>query len=378
MIWTSHSDIALTMPVPLRTPVRTAAAMTMLTTATIDGAWAISWAPWSLTLGKLTSRAMAEPTMKTNGSGMMLATSVTMTATVRPRLNQNSLGRRVVRLGSRAVSAMAESRSSTSASVRSSTATEDPSGASCRRASPPEPLRPRRFRNRGRCCRRLHRRPCRRRTLQLNPATPQISGAVAAEAVAFLQAEQPGEDQHHDESGDEGRDHGHEDIVDVELQRGGGAGGGAAPGQDVHGAVGQAGHAGQDHGAHLEPQVDRQHGRGGEDEGGGAVAVERDSRREDGRAEDHLGGVVAELAQDEPDQGVEEPDVDHQAEVDDGEHQQRGRGRHGLHGVQHHGADAEARAGEKSEDCGDDDQRQHGRQLLGHDQHHEYRDHGES
>ena len=82
MIWTSHSDMALTMPVPLRTPVRTEAAMTMLTTATIEGACAISWALWSLTLGKLTSRAMAEPTMKTNGSGMMLATSVTMTATV--------------------------------------------------------------------------------------------------------------------------------------------------------------------------------------------------------------------------------------------------------------------------------------------------------
>ena len=75
MIWTSHSAMALTMPVPLRTPVRTAAAMTMLTTATIYGAWAISWAPWSLTLGKLTSSAMAEPTMKTYGSGMTSATS---------------------------------------------------------------------------------------------------------------------------------------------------------------------------------------------------------------------------------------------------------------------------------------------------------------
>src|SRR6478609_2081262 len=99
MIWTSQADIASTMPVPLRTPVRTAAAMTMLTTATMEGACAMSWAPWSLTLGKLTSRAMAAPTMNTNGSGMTLATSTTMTATVRARLNQNSLGRRVLRLG---------------------------------------------------------------------------------------------------------------------------------------------------------------------------------------------------------------------------------------------------------------------------------------
>ncbi len=50
--------------------------------------------------------------------------------------------------------------------------------------------------------------------------------------------------------------------------------------------------------------------------------------------------------------GVEQSDVDHQAEVDDGEHEERGRGRHGLHGVHHHVADAEARSGEKAEDCG--------------------------
>ena len=39
---------------------------------------------------------------------------------------------------------------------------------------------------------------------------------------------------------------------------------------------------------------------------------------------------------------------------------------------------AQPGAGKKSEDGGDDDERQHGRQLLRHDQHHEYRDHGES
>ena len=261
-----------------------------------------------------------------------------MTATVRPRLNQNSLGRRVLRLGSSAVSAMAESRSSTRDSARSSTATDDPSGG--------EPGGPR---LRGPCGRGRSRPPAarppaapsaRRRRLQLCPGRPRSRRAIGAEAVAFLQAEQPGEDQHDDEAGDAATGPWDEDIVDVELQRGGGAGGGAAPGQDVHGAVGQAGHAGQDHGAHLQPQVDRQHRRGGEDEGGGAVAVQGDRGGEDRRAQDHLGGVVAELAQDEPDQGVEEPDVDHQAEVDDREHQQRGGGGHGLHRVHDHGADA--------------------------------------
>ena len=169
------------MPVPSRTPVRTAAAMTMLTTATMDGAWATSWAPWSLTLGKFTSRAMAEPTMKTYGRGTRSATSMPMTATVRPRLNHCSLGRRVLRLGSRAVSGHRGVCRPRALRCVPGRATEEPPTA-----GPPvagtgaEPLRPRtaaaevplppavraaveRFSGEGFC----------------EDGTPQISGAVA-------------------------------------------------------------------------------------------------------------------------------------------------------------------------------------------------------
>ncbi len=51
--------------------------------------------------------------MNTYGSGRMSSTSITMTATVRARLNQMSFGRRVGRSGSSIVSAMAVSAGST-------------------------------------------------------------------------------------------------------------------------------------------------------------------------------------------------------------------------------------------------------------------------
>ncbi len=142
MICTSQADIASTMPVPVRTPVRTAAAMTMLTTATTDGAWATSCALWSLTWGKFTNRAIAEPTMKTYGRGTRSAMSMPITATVSARLNHCSFGRRVLRFGSREVPARALSRSSATGSVPSSTATEEPPTAG---AAPPGlvPGRPR-------------------------------------------------------------------------------------------------------------------------------------------------------------------------------------------------------------------------------------------
>jgi hypothetical protein len=109
MIWTSHSDIALTMPVPFRTPVRTAAAMTMLTTATIDGAWAISWAALVLDLGEIHQQGDGRAHHEDERQRHDVGDQHPMTATVRARLNQNSLGRSVLRLGSKAVSAMAVS-----------------------------------------------------------------------------------------------------------------------------------------------------------------------------------------------------------------------------------------------------------------------------
>ena len=122
MTETSQADIASTMPVPERTPVRTAAAMTIETTAMISEEWAVTIFAWSQIFGKFTIRAMAEPTMNRYGSGTTSRTRVTMMATVSARLNQNSLGRRVERFGSSALSAR-DGASSTSLRSSSSTAT---------------------------------------------------------------------------------------------------------------------------------------------------------------------------------------------------------------------------------------------------------------
>jgi hypothetical protein len=50
----------------------------------------------------------------------------------------------------------------------------------------------------------------------------------------------------------------------------------------------------------------------------------------------HLGGIVAEHAGDQTDEGVEQTDVDHDPEVHDREHEQGRRRRHGLDRVHDH------------------------------------------
>ena len=58
-------------------------------------------------------------------------------------------------------------------------------------------------------------------------------------------------------------------------------------------------------------------------------------------------GIVADDPQNQPDQRIEQADVDHDPEVDDREEQQRGRRRHSLHAVGDHVADAQPRAGQR-------------------------------
>ena len=60
---TSQALMASTMPVPESTPVSTAAASTMETTAITDEAWEEIIFAWSEIFGKFTSRATAVPTM---------------------------------------------------------------------------------------------------------------------------------------------------------------------------------------------------------------------------------------------------------------------------------------------------------------------------
>ena len=250
-----------------------------------------------------------------------------MMATVRPRLNHCSLGRRVARFGSRAVSAMAVSRSSTRSSVRSSTATAEPSAAGRPTAGTPPagavPLRP---------------KPKRPVPLPPSGASPsslsaesQISGAVARRRLRSCRPSSQAKTNTTTRPAISDGIIGTKTSATSSLRAVAARAVGPPQGRMFMMPLAMAGDACQDHGAHLQAEVDRQHGRGGEDEGGGAVAVERDAAARMAVPRTTLRGVVAELAQDEPDQRVEEADVDHQAEVDDGEHQQRRGGRHGLH-----------------------------------------------
>ena len=157
------------------------------------------------------------------------------------------------------------------------------------------------------------------------------------------------------------------------------AGGGPAPGRQVGVPGRQHDDAGRDQRVHPEPPVQRQHRRRGDDVAGGAVAVERDDGGQDRGADDDPDRV----AMHEPKHGachrVEQAGVDHEAEVEDGEQQQHARGREVADAVQHHrpdvaGGDAKGGAEEREGDR-HQDQRQQGREPVGHDQRHEDDDH---
>ncbi len=85
---TSQSAMCSTMPVPVRTPVKTAAAKTMPVTLRTFSAWAAIRAFWSGMCGKLTVRASAAPSRKRTGIGSHSMIMAVSRRTVRPALNQ--------------------------------------------------------------------------------------------------------------------------------------------------------------------------------------------------------------------------------------------------------------------------------------------------
>ncbi|MGX1502682.1 UNVERIFIED_CONTAM: hypothetical protein RKD43_001307 [Streptomyces graminofaciens] len=198
------------------------------------------------------------------------------------------------------------------------------------------------------------------------------------EALALTPAEDVREDEHEDESGAESGDHRHEDVGRVQLERGRGAGGGTAPRQGVHDAVRRGGDAGQHDQAHLQALVERIHRRDRDHEGRRAVAVERDDGGEHRRADHDAQRVRLAEAQDAPHDRVEQPDVDHHAEVDDGEHQHRRRGGEVPHAFEDVVPELRTLPDGDAEECGNQDQRRDRRHLLRHDQDQEGRDHGEA
>ncbi|MDF9802772.1 hypothetical protein M2436_001319 [Streptomyces sp. HB372] len=153
---------------------------------------------------------------------------------------------------------------------------------------------------------------------------------------------------------------------------------GPAPGEGVHDAVGGGRDAGHDDQAHLQAFVEGIHRRDGDHEGGGTVAVQRDDRGEHRRTDDDAHRVGPAELQDAPDDRVEQADVDHHAEVDDGEHQHGRGGREVADAFDDVVAELRSLSDGDTEQCGDQYQRRDRRHLLRHDQDQEGRDHGEA
>ena len=150
---------------------------------------------------------------------------------------------------------------------------------------------------------------------------PEASSRFFSRAAHHVRQHQDG-----DHRGDHAGHHRDEQVVRGDLQHRRGPDRRPAPGHDVQHAVRQAGHDGEHDRAHPQLQVDRQQRGHGDDERGRAVAVERHHAGQH-RGPDHQPDrAVADHPQDEPDQRIEQTDVDHQPEVDDREEQQR-RGR---------------------------------------------------
>ncbi|MEO3796125.1 hypothetical protein ABGB14_38510 [Nonomuraea sp. B10E15] len=136
---------------------------------------------------------------------------------------------------------------------------------------------------------------------------PGLGGqAHGAQAAAFPQPDQVRRHQHPDDARGHGGQHGGEHLGAVQLQHRHRAGGRAAPRDHVHHAGAQADDTGQHEGAHVEPLVDGQQGRDGDEERGGPVAVEGHAHGEDGGADGDAQRIVLGQAQDAPDQRIEQ------------------------------------------------------------------------
>lgn len=142
---------------------------------------------------------------------------------------------------------------------------------------------------------------------------------------------------------------------------------GPPQGHAAHDAQRQHRHRGEHHGVHADAPVQRQHRRAGDHVGGGAVAVQGDGERQQGGADRDLHRIAIDLAQNHPDQRVEQAGVDHQAEEQDREQQQGGRRRDHLQAVENHLAGGVAETAGNGKHDGNEGKCHDGRHALGHD-----------
>ena len=102
-----------------------------------------------------------------------------------------------------------------------------------------------------------------------------------------------------------------------------------------------------------------QQGRDRDEERRGTVTVQGDKHRERGGRQAEADRVASDQGEQTLDQGSEQPDVDHEAEVEHREHQQSRDRRHSLQAIHSEAADVTTKAsrpgrGERYQDQSDD------------------------
>ena len=179
-------------------------------------------------------------------------------------------------------------------------------------------------------------------------------------------------------TGQHRRNHRHENVGRIDMQRTGRTGSRAAPGRHVHHATGKNDQAGHDPWAHADAAVERQHGGHADHISGRAVTIKGNDERQNGGADRNFQRVALDQLEDLAHGRVEQAGVDHQGKIKNCEHQHHpGRGKLGD-AFEHHRTDLGSKATEQGEQDRDDDQGNQRGQALGHDQEHERDDHGKA
>ena len=133
----------------------------------------------------------------------------------------------------------------------------------------------------------------------------------------------------HKSDDDTNRLHGHQldpQVIGLNAQHGGGAHGGAAPGQQVHNAHGGHADEQQSGGAHLQALVHGKHGGDGDQEGGGSAAVQVADHGDDAGHHGHAYHIGAYLLHQGIDDPVKQAHIIHDAEKQHREDEQGSRG----------------------------------------------------
>ena len=224
-----------------------------------------------------------------------------------------------------------------------------------------------------------------------------ISGGLeshGADALFLAGSQECGDNQHtyqaHQHGGKDGKEEG--DGVIAHAQRGGGTDGGAAPGQDIHGAGGEGHNGGQRSAAHAERVIQRKQRGHTDQEGDRSGAVQMDDGSQNGGADADFDGIGAYQVQNALDDGAEGAGIGQDAKEQNGEDEHDAGGRHGadalgagdhvaqglevgekvhntlrsLRGALRHDRDEEA--GDDAGDHGNYDQSHQRRYFFGHNQ----------